>query len=147
MIENGASYKLFFGPPVFAAEVIKKADFVTIAVEQERIRGVFVVKAASNLKSVQDFEPNTRVAMPSPKLLLAILALASLEQEKIVLHPQPPHHLDSAEGMLLALNNGAVDVAVMRDRLGQKIATEKPSVYRIQGLPLADPRPACIPHR
>src|SRR5258708_11535739 len=131
MIENGASYKLFFGPPVFAAEVIKRADLVGIAVEQERIGGVFVVKAASNLKSVQDFEPNTRVAMPSPKLLLAILALASLEQEKIVLQPQARHHLDSAEGMLLALNNGVVDVAVMRDRLGQNIATEQPYVYRI----------------
>jgi len=35
--------------------------------------------------------------------------------------------------MLLALNNGVVDVAVMRDRLGQKIAAEKPSVYRIVG--------------
>ncbi len=147
MIENGASYKLFFGPPVFAAEVIKKADFVTIAVEQERIRGVFVVKAGSNLKSVQDFEPNTRVAMPSPKLLLAILALASLEQEKIVLQPQARHHLDSAEGMLLALNNGVVDVAVMRDRLGQKIAAEKPSVYRIVGQTLDGPGFALIAHR
>src|SRR5258708_10732008 len=97
MIENGASYKLFFGPPVIAAEVIKKADFVTIAVEQERIRGVFVVKAGSNLKSVQDFEPNTRVAMPSPKLLLATLPLASLEQEKILLHPQPRHHLHTPQ--------------------------------------------------
>src|SRR6266853_5919320 len=92
MIEDGTSYKLFFGPPVFAAEAIKKADFVTIAVEQERIRGVFVVKAGSNLKSVRDFAPNTRVAMPSPKLLLAILALASLDQEKIVLQPQARYH-------------------------------------------------------
>src|SRR3981081_2154154 len=104
MIEDGKSYKLFFGPPVFAAEVIKKADFVTLAVEQERIRGVFVVKAGSNLKSVQDIAPSTRVAMPSPKLLLAILALASLEQQKIVLQPQARYHLDSAEGMLLALS-------------------------------------------
>src|SRR5258706_2573204 len=98
MIEDGKTYKLFFGPPVFAAEVIKKADFVTLAVEQERIRGVFVVKAGSTLKSVQDIAPNTRVAMPSPaaasakawprassaKLLLAILALASLQQQEIV---------------------------------------------------------------
>jgi len=147
MIEDGKSYKLFFGPPVFAAEVIKKADFVTIAVEQERIRGVFVVKAGSTLKTVQDIAPSTRVAMPSPKLLLAILALASLEQEKIVLQPQARHHLDSAEGMLLALNNGVVDVAVMRDRLGQKIAAEKPSVYRIVGQTLDGPGFALIAHR
>src|SRR5438093_13685016 len=45
MIEDGKSYRLFFGPPVFAAEAIKKADFVTIAMEQEKIRGVFLVKA------------------------------------------------------------------------------------------------------
>src|ERR1700704_4223173 len=147
MIEDGKSYKLFFGPPVFAAEVIKKADFVTIAVEQERIRGVFVVKTGSKLQGIQDFTPNTRIAMPSPKLLLAILALATLAQEKIVLQPQARFHLDSAEGMLLALSNGVVDVAVMRDRLGQKIAADKPSVYRIVGQTLDGPGFALIAHR
>jgi len=95
----------------------------------------------------EDRRPNTRVAMPSPKLLLAILALASLQQEKIVLQPQARHHLDSAEGMLLALNNGVVDVAVMRDRLGQKIPPEKPSVYRIVGQTLDGPGFALIAHR
>jgi len=147
MIEDGKSYKLFFGPPVFAAEAIKKADFVTIAVEQERIRGVFVVKAGSKLQKVQDVTPNTHVAMPSPKLLLAILALATLAQEKIILQPEARRHLDSAEGMLLALDNGVVEVAVMRDRLGQKIAAEKPSEYRILGQTLDGPGFALIAHR
>jgi ABC-type phosphate/phosphonate transport system substrate-binding protein len=147
MIEDGKSYKLFFGPPVFAAEAIKKADFVTIAVEQERIRGVFVVKAGSKLQKVQDVTPSTHVAMPSPKLLLAILALATLAQEKIILQPQARRHLDSAEGMLLALDNGVVEVAVMRDRLGQKIAAEKPSQYRILGQTLDGPGFALIAHR
>jgi len=147
MIEDGKSYKLFFGPPVFAAEVIKKADFVTIAVEQDRIRGVFVVKAGSKLQGMQDFASNTRVAMPSPKLLLSILALASLAQEKVVLQPEARHHLDSAEGMMLALNNGVVDAAVMRDRLGKKMAAEKPSEYRIVGQTLDAPGFALIAHR
>src|SRR6266446_2930523 len=35
MIEDGKSYKLFFGPPVFAAEALKKADFRS----EERRRG------------------------------------------------------------------------------------------------------------
>jgi len=147
MIEDGTSYKLFFGPPVFAAEAIKKADFVTIAVEQERIRGVFVVKAQSKIHNVRDMTPSTRVAMPSPKLLLAILALATLSQEKIILQPEARRHLDSAEGMLLALDNGVVDVAVMRDRLGQKISAEKPSSYRMAGQTLDGPGFALIAHR
>ena len=147
MIEDGTSYKLFFGPPVFAAEAIKKADFVTLAVEREKIRGVFVVKAGSKLQRIRDVTPSTRVAMPSPKLLLAILALATLAQEKIVLQPEARRHLDSAEGMLLALDNGVVDVAVMRDRLGQKIAAEKPSEYRIVGQTLDGPGFALIAHR
>jgi len=147
MIEDGTSYKLFFGPPVFAAEAIKKADFVTLAVEREKISGVFVVKAGSKLQTVRDVTPTTRVAMPSPKLLLAILALATLSQEKIVLQPEARRHLDSAEGMLLALDNGVVDVAVMRDRLGRKIAAEKPSDYRILGQTLEGPGFALIAHR
>ncbi len=120
MIEDGKSYRLFFGPPVFAAEAIKKADFVTIAMEQEKIRGVFLVKARSKLQTVRDVTPSTHVAMPSPKLLLAILALATFAKENIILQPEARRHLDSAEGMLLALENGVVDVAVMRDRVGQK---------------------------
>src|SRR5207245_1523869 len=59
MIEDGKSYKLFFGPPVFAAEAIKKADFVTLAVEQEKISGVFVVKTRSKLQTVRDVTPST----------------------------------------------------------------------------------------
>jgi len=147
MIEDGKSYKLFFGPPVFAAEAIKKADFVTLAMEREKISGVFLVKAGSKLQTVRDVTPNTRVAMPSPKLLLAILALATLGQEKIVLKPEARRHLDSAEGMLLALDNGVVDVAVMRDRLGRKIAAEKPLEYRILGQTLEGPGFALIAHR
>jgi len=147
MIEDGKSYKLFFGPPVFAAEALKKADFVTIAMEREKIRGVFLVKARSKLQTVRDITPSTHVAMPSPKLLLAILALATLSQEKVTLQPDARRHLDSAEGMLLALENGVVDVAVMRDRLGQKIAAEKPSEYRILGQTLDGPGFALIAHR
>ena len=147
MIEDGKSYKLFFGPPVFAAEALKKADFVTIAMEREKIRGVFLVKARSKLQTVRDITPSTHVAMPSPKLLLAILALATLSQEKVILQPDARRHLDSAEGMLLALENGVVDVAVMRDRLGQKIAAEKPSEYRILGQTLDGPGFALIAHR
>jgi len=147
MIEDGKSYKLFFGPPVFAAEALKKADFVTIAMEREKIRGVFLVKVRSKLQTVRDITPSTHVAMPSPKLLLAILALATLSQEKIILQPDARRHLDSAEGMLLALENGVVDVAVMRDRLGQKIAAEKPSEYRILGQTLDGPGFALIAHR
>jgi ABC-type phosphate/phosphonate transport system substrate-binding protein len=85
--------------------------------------------------------------MPSPKLLLAILALATLGQEKIVLKREARHHLDSAEGMLLALANGVVDVAVMRDRVGRKIAADKPSEYRILGDTLPGPGFALIAHR
>jgi len=147
MIEDGKSYKLFFGPPVFAAEALKKADFVTLAMEQEKIRGVFLVKARSKLQTVRDVTPSTHVAMPSPKLLLAILALATFAQEKIILQPEARRHLDSAEGMLLALENGVVDVAVMRDRVGQKIAAEKPSEYRILGQTLDGPGFALIAHR
>src|SRR6266853_4906181 len=147
MIEDGKSYKLFFGPPVFAAEAIKKADFVTLAMEREKISGVFLVKTRSKLHTVREVTPSTRVAMPSPKLLLAILALATLSQEKIVLKPDARRHLDSAEGMLLALDNGVVDVAVMRDRLGRKIVAEKPSEYRILGQTLEGPGFALIAHR
>jgi len=147
MIEDGKSYRLFFGPPVFAAEAIKKADFVTIAMEQEKIRGVFLVKARSKLQTVRDVTPSTHVAMPSPKLLLAILALATFAKENIILQPEARRHLDSAEGMLLALENGVVDVAVMRDRVGQKIAAEKPSEYRIVGQTLDGPGFALIAHR
>ena len=147
MIEDGKSYRLFFGPPVFAAEAIKKADFVTIAMEQEKIRGVFLVKARSKLQTVRDVTPSTHVAMPSPKLLLAILALATFAKENIILQPEARRHLDSAEGMLLALENGVVDVAVMRDRVGQKIAAEKPSDYRILGQTLDGPGFALIAHR
>src|SRR2546423_1862624 len=114
MIEDGKSYKLFFGPPVFAAEAIKKADFVTLAMEREKISGVFLVKTRSKLQTVRDVTPSTHVAMPSPKLLLAILALATLGQEKIVLQPDARRHLDSAEGMLLALDNGVVDGRAVR---------------------------------
>ena len=146
MVEDGRSYKLFFGPPVFAAEALKKADFVPIVMERERIRGVFLVKAGSPLKSLQDFTAGTRVAMPSPKLLLAILAIETLAREKVVLRKDARHHLDSAEGMLLAVTNGVVDVAVMRDRVGTKIAAERPSEYRLVGQTISGPGFALIAH-
>jgi len=82
-------------------------------------------EAGSTLKSVQDIAPKR--AWPCfAKLLLAILALASLEQEKIVLQPQARHH--STRGRHAArAQQRVVDVAVMRDRLG-KNRREKPSV-------------------
>jgi ABC-type phosphate/phosphonate transport system substrate-binding protein len=49
--------------------------------------------------------------------------------------------------MLLALDNGVVEVAVMRDRLGRKIVAEKPSDYRILGQTLEGPGFALIAHR
>jgi ABC-type phosphate/phosphonate transport system substrate-binding protein len=147
MVENRTIYKLFFGPPVFASEAIHKADYLPVVVEQERIRAFFVVKAESKVQSVKDFAETTRVAMPAPKLLLSILANETLAQQKVVLKPEARRYISSTDGIQLALDNGIVDVAVMRDRILKKASADKPSAYRVVG-PLVDaPGFALIAHK
>lgn len=145
--EGKPSYKLFFGPPVFASDAIKKGDFVPVAVEQERIRGAFVVKSASRLKTIQDFGPGTRIAMPTQKLLLTILANESLTQQKIVLQPDARQYLGSTDGILHALDSGIVEVAVMRNQAATKLTTDKPNDYRIVGVTVDAPGFALIAHK
>ncbi len=147
MVQGDTGYKLFFGPPVFASEAIKKAGFVPIAVEEERIRGVFVVKQDSKLRSLKDFSPATRIAMPSPTLLLSILANDTLVQQNIVLQPGARMHIAAAEGIVLALDNGIADVAVIRDRTAQKIVSAQPSRFRIVGQTVDAPGFALIAHK
>ena len=60
MVEGKSIYKLFFGPPVFASEAIHKANYMPVVVEQERIRGLFVVKADSPLQALKDFTSRSR---------------------------------------------------------------------------------------
>jgi len=147
MVQGDTSYKLFFGPPVFASEAIKKAGFVPIVVEEERIRGVFVVKQGSKLQSLKDFSPATRIAMPSPNLLLSILANDTLAQQNIVLQPGARMHMAAVEGIVLAVDNGIADVAVMRDRSAQKIISAQPSRFRIVGQTVDAPGFALIAHK
>ncbi len=147
MVQGDTGYKLFFGPPVFASEAIKKAGFVPIAVEEERIRGVFVVKQDSKLRSLKDFSPATRIAMPSPTLLLSILANDTLVQQNIVLQPGARMHIAAAEGIVLAVDNGIADVAVIRDRTAQKIVSAQPSRFRIVGQTVDAPGFALIAHK
>jgi ABC-type phosphate/phosphonate transport system substrate-binding protein len=146
MAEGKSIYKLFFGPPVFASDAIKRADFVPLAVEQERIRAVFVVKAASSLKSVEDFVPSTRVAMPLPALLLSILANESLANRKLILEPTARKHISSNDGIIIALDSEIVDVAVIRDRAAKKLVAEK-SGYRVIGQTIDAPGFALIAHK
>jgi len=147
MVQGDTGYKLFFGPPVFASEAIKKAGFVPIAVEEERIRGVFVVKPDSKLRSLKDFCAATRIAMPSPTLLLSILANDTLVQQNIVLQPGARMHIAAAEGIVLAVDNGIADVAVIRDRTAQKIVSAQPSRFRIVGQTVDAPGFALIAHK
>ena len=147
MVEGKSIYKLFFGPPVFASEAIHKANYMPVVVEQERIRGLFVVKADSPLQALKDFTDTTRVAMPMPKLLLAILANETLAQQKITLKPDARRHITSTDGILIALDNGMVDVAVMRDRGAKKAMADKPSAYRVVGQLVDAPGFALIAHK
>src|SRR5712691_525175 len=124
MVQGDTSYKLFFGPPVFASEAIKKAGFVPVVVEEDRIRGAFVVKQDSKVQSLKDFSPATRIAMPSPDLLLSILADDALAQHNIVLQPGARMHMAAAEGIVLAVDNGIADVAVIRDHFAHKLVAE-----------------------
>ena len=147
MVEGRTIYKLFFGPPVFASEAIHKADYLPVVVEQERIRGFFVVKAESQLQNLRDIADTTRVAMPAQKLLLSILANETLAQQKIMLKPDSRRHISSVDGIQLALDNGMVDVAVMRDRVLKKASADKPSAYRVVGSLIDAPGFALIAHK
>lgn len=147
MVQGDTSYKLFFGPPVFTSEAIKKAGFVPIVMEEERIHGVFVVKQSSKLQSLKDFSPATRIAMPSPNLLLSILANDTLARQNIVLQPGARMHMAAVEGIVLAVDNGIAEVAVMRDRSAQKIVSAQPSRFRIVGRTVDAPGFALIAHK
>jgi ABC-type phosphate/phosphonate transport system substrate-binding protein len=82
-----------------------------------------------------------------PKLLLAILANETLAQQKLTLKPDSRHHITSTDGILLALENGMVDVAVMRDRGAKKAMADKPSAYRVVGQLVDAPGFALIAHK
>jgi ABC-type phosphate/phosphonate transport system substrate-binding protein len=147
IVEDTSIYRLFYGPPVFASEAIAKAGFLPVVVEQERIQAVFVVSAQSKLQSLEDFKETTRVAMPSPKLLLAILANETLSQAKIALKPEARQHISSVDSIFVALDNGIVDAVVMRDRVVKKLMADKPSAYRIVGKTVDAPGFALIAHK
>lgn len=147
MVEGTSIYKLFYGPPVFASEAIEKAGFTPVVVEEERIQAVFVARADSRLQGLADFRDTTRVGMPPPKLLLAILANESLAQAKIALRPEARQHIASADSIFVALDNGMVDVVVMRDRVVRKLMVDKPSAYRIVGKTVDAPGFTLIAHK
>ena len=147
MVEGVGVYKLFFGPPVLAAEWIEKAGFLPVVVEQERIRAVFVVKPTSTLQSLSDFKETTRVAMPSPKLVLSVLAAETLAQGKIALQPGGRQHIASSDGILVALNSGLADVAVIGERAVKKLTADKSFTYRVIGQTVDVPGFALIAHK
>jgi len=147
MIEGDTGYKLFFGPPVFAAEAIHRAGYVPIVVEQERIRGVFVVREGSKLQGIKDFTPATRIAMPVPTLLLSVLANDTLAQRELVPQPGARKYMASVESIVLALDNGLADVAVFRDLIAQKLMSSQPARFRIVGDTLDAPGFALIAHK
>ena len=147
MVEGTSIYKLFYGPPVFASEAIQKAGYVPVVVEQERIQALFLAKSESPLQTIADFKDTTRVGMPPPKLLLAVLANESLAQSKVALRPEARRHISSVDSIFVALDNGIVDVIVMRDRVVRKLMADKPSVYRVVGKTVDAPGFALIAHK
>jgi len=147
MAEGKSNYKLFFGPPVFAADAIRRAGFVPVVVEKDRIRATFVVRSASKLQTLKDIDPATRVAMPSPKLLLALLANETLSREGISLLPDARKHMSATEGVVQSLENDLTDVAVMRDRAAKKLLADQPGKYRAIGASIDAPGFALIAHR
>lgn len=147
IVEGRSIYRLFFGPPVFASEAIEKASFLPIVVEQDRFRAVFVVKAENKLQSLKDFGESTRVAMPSQKLLLSIIANETLAQQKIALKQGGRHYMTATDAILLALDSGITDVAVLRDRIAEKLMKDKPARYRVVGKTVDAPGFALIAHK
>lgn len=133
MAEGRSIYKLFFGPPVFAAEAIHKAGYLPVVVEQERIQGVFVVKAETKVQNFRDFVETTRIAMPTQKLLLAVLANETLAQENVSLRQDARQYISALDAIILALDSGIADVAVLRDVVAQKLMKAKPARYRVVG--------------
>ena len=145
MAEGTGGYKLFFGPPVFASNAIKRAKYLPLVVEKERIRGSFVVKADSPFKTLADIDAKTtRVALPSPTLLLSILAKESLSQAKVV--SGGTQHMASIQALMLALDNGATDVIVIRDRSAKRLLADNPGKHRIIGHTVDAPGFALIAH-
>jgi ABC-type phosphate/phosphonate transport system substrate-binding protein len=145
MSEGTGGYKLFFGPPVFASNAIKRAKYLPLVVERDRIRGNFVVRHDSPLRTLSDIDAkSTRVVLPSPTLLLSILAQETLAQAKIV--SKETQHMASIQAMTLSLDNGASDVMVIRDRSAQKLLAENPGKHRIIGNTVDAPGFAVIAH-
>jgi len=147
MVEGETTYKLFFGPPVFAAEAIDKAGFVPIVLEKQRIRAAFIVRHDSKLQSIEDFTSKTRFALPVPTLLLAVLARSTLERQGLVPQPGTRMHMPSMESMVLAVDNGLADVAVLRNNGARKIVSSQPSRFRIVGETGDAPGFALIAHK
>lgn len=147
MNEGASIYKLFYGPPVFASEAIAKAGYLPVVVEQDRIQALFVARSDSSLQTIADFKDTTRIGMPPPKLLLAILANESLAQSKVALRPEARRHISSVDSIFVALDNGIVDVVVMRDRVVRKLIADKPSAYRVVGKTVDAPGFALIAHK
>jgi ABC-type phosphate/phosphonate transport system substrate-binding protein len=56
-------------------------------------------------------------------------------------------HMAAVEGIILALDNGIADVAVIRDRSAQKIVSAQPSRFRIVGQTVDAPGFALIAHK
>jgi len=146
MAEGTGGYKLFFGPPVFASNAIKRAKYLPLVVERERIRGSFVVKTESSLRTLADISAKTtRLALPSPTLLLSILAKETLAEAKIV--SGSTQHMASIQAMTLGLDNGASDVIVIRDRSAKRLLADNPGKHRIIGDTIDAPGFALIAHK
>lgn len=147
MAEGRASYKLFYGPPVFASDAIRRANFVPIVVERERIKGSFVVRADSKLKSLDEVDDqHARIALPPPSLLLSVLAKETLSRKKVDVGSGAIQHTGSVQAMKIALDNAQVDVMVVRDRSAKALMTEQPGKYRVIGDTVDAPGFALIAH-
>jgi ABC-type phosphate/phosphonate transport system substrate-binding protein len=147
MVDGRSSYKLFFGPPVFASEAIKRANYVPLVMESERIRGAFVVRADSPIKTVDDLHRQpARMALPAPTLLLSILAKETLAQKQVDTRKSPVQHMASAQALILALENNQVDIAVVRDRSAKKLLADNPGRYRVVGETVDAPGFALVAH-
>ena len=85
--------------------------------------------------------------MPSPGLLLTILANETLAQQNIAPVAGKRTYSDTAEGIVLALNNDIAEVAVMRDRTAQKLISSQPSRFKIVGLTANAPGFGLIAHK
>lgn len=125
-------YPLFFGPPVFAAQVIDKG-FEPIVIENARIRGAFVVAEKSPLKKVEDITSATRIGMPPPPLLLAVEARATLAKRGIAPKPEFLRYTTAQDVLLAGVSSGTSDVAVLRDRQADVVLKKNPGKFRIIG--------------